>query len=104
MLFAGVGSKLVPVIVTEVPMGPLIGVKLVIEGGGTYRFVFWKTETELPVWFNTTNSGLPSPVTSPEVTANGLAPAAKSTKAENEAELILPGVLAFLLTETALPR
>ena len=33
MLLAGVKSKFVPVIVTEVPIGPLVGVKLVIVGG-----------------------------------------------------------------------
>ena len=32
MLLAGVKSKFVPVIVTEVPIGPLVGVKLVIVG------------------------------------------------------------------------
>ena len=36
MLFAGVGSKLVPVMVTVVPIGPLVGVKE--EMIGTFTF------------------------------------------------------------------
>ena len=35
MLFAGVLLKFVPVIVTEVPTGPLVGVKLLMVGTGT---------------------------------------------------------------------
>ena len=46
VLFAALALKFVPVIVTDVPTGPLVGLKLVMVGGGV-TIVLRKTETVL---------------------------------------------------------
>jgi len=48
MLLAGVGSKLVPVMVTEVPVGPDNGVEEVMVGGEMLPIVLRNTDTVLP--------------------------------------------------------
>ena len=99
MLLAGVASKLVPVMVTEVPTGPLVGEKEVMVGGGT--IVFLNTDTVLPVPFATAKSALPSPSKSPIATDLEFDPVVKSTLV---AKLMVPGlVLVFLNTDTVLP-
>ena len=77
MLLAGVGSKFVPVIVTVVPMAPLVGVKALMVG--TANIVLRKTDTVLLVALATTKSAFPSPSKSPIETERALDPVTKST-------------------------
>ena len=65
MLFVGIISKLVPVIVTEAPIAPEIGVYEVIEGGEILPMVVRNTDTVLLLTFGDTTSAFPSPSRSP---------------------------------------
>ena len=65
MLLAGTGSKLVPVMVTGVPTGPLVGAKEVMVGSSD-ETVLRNTDTVLvPPEFAVARSALPSPSKSP---------------------------------------
>lgn len=75
MLLAGVVLKFVPVIVTEVPTTPLVGLKLVIVGAGAVLIVFRKIE-RTPETPTPTRSGLPSPSISPVSAARRFEPTA----------------------------
>ena len=65
MLFADTGSKLVPVIVTEVPVSPDDGVKEVMVGEEILPIVLRNTDTVCTDKFATARSALPSPSRSP---------------------------------------
>ena len=80
ILLASTGSKLVPVIVTGVPIAPEVGVNEAIVIGRI--LVLRNTETVPTPLFDTARSGLPSPSMSPIETDQGDGPVAKSTLAE----------------------
>src|SRR6266850_1391148 len=73
VLFAGMGSKFVPVRITVDPIFPTIGSKEVIDGGRK-GIAFGKTETLLLELFAVIISTLPSPSTSPIAIPFGLVP------------------------------
>src|SRR5476651_1753064 len=75
ILLVVVVLKLVPVMVTDVPTGPLAGVNEVIVGGGDTG-LSRNMDTVLLFWFVTTRSGLPSPSRSPIATLTELPPVA----------------------------
>lgn len=68
VLFAGVVLKSVPVMVTVVPIVPVVGVKLEIPGEGIEVTVLRRTEIVLLVPLEAANSGVPSPSRSPLIT------------------------------------
>ena len=81
MLLAGTGSKLVPVMMTDVPTGPLEGAKEVMVGSSD-ETVLRNTDTLLvPPKFAVARSALPSPSKSPMETDLGPDAVAKSTLA-----------------------
>ncbi len=66
MLLAAIGSKLLPVIITDVPAGPEAGVKVLMTGGLVRGVLqvdgdIWFLNNEIDVPFATTKSGLLSP-------------------------------------------
>ena len=67
VLFAGVMSKFVPVIVTDVPTTPLVGLKLAMVGALVVS-VLRKIEMLFETLFGTARSGIPSPSRSPMAT------------------------------------
>ena len=102
MLLEGVALKLVPVMVTVVPTGPLAGAKEAIVGGDG-ETILRKMETELLFWFAIAMSGFPSPSRSPMAILLGDILVTKSTLALKEPAVIAPMEQVFLKTETQLP-
>ena len=97
---AAIVEKLVPVIVTEVPTAPLIGVKLVMVGvEAAVTILLRQMEIEALPLFAPAKSGFPSPSRSPMATLRGFVPTEKSTLAAKELAVIVPKVLVFLNTE-----
>src|SRR5471030_1654861 len=100
MLLVVVALKLVPVMVTDVPTGPLAGVNEVMVGGNTG--LLRNTDTVLLPLLTTARSGLPSPSRSPIATLRGSVPVAKSTLAAKEPEVIEPLADVLRSTDTVL--
>ena len=65
MLFDGVVSKLIPVMVTEAPIDPEEGVNEAMAGGEILAIVLRSTDTVLLLRFTTARSAFPSPSRSP---------------------------------------
>src|SRR5476651_382201 len=101
ILLVVVALKLVPVMVTGVPTGPLDGVNEVMVGGGNTGLLR-STDTVLLFWLATTRSGLPSPSKSPIATLVGALLVAKSALTANDAAVMEPLVDVLRKTDTKL--
>src|SRR5947207_875917 len=97
MLFAGDGSKPIPVIVTFVPIGPDTGLNEVITGGTTAATVLRKTDTD-PAALAIARSAAPSPSMSPMAKSFGVKTVLKDTGFANEAAESAPSTLVFRYT------
>ena len=104
MLYNGTILNPVPLIITVVPTGPLVGVKEVMVGGCAKTAIlhFLILKLKLPPLLATARSLFPSPSKSPIAIEIGLVPVAKSTFVANDEVEIVPLVEMFLNTETVL--
>ena len=102
VLLAGVVEKFVPEIVTVAPTVPLVGAKPLMVGVDVVAIVFRKTETVAIKLFDTAKSGFPSASRSTITTLVGLVELGPVVKSTLEPNAIVPVVLLFLNTETAL--
>src|SRR5471032_2209511 len=98
MLLVVVALKLVPVMVTDVPTGPLAGVNEVMVGGNTG--LLRNMDTVLLPLLTTARSGLPSPSRSPIATLIAAAPVAKSASAAKEPDVMEPLLAVLRKTDT----